>query len=229
MVIVFAVGFAFLGVGSGGLDLASLVQSVFGAGGGGGTSISKAQKNVAKHPNDAQAYKVLADALQAKGRTGEEVSALEHYLKLAPKDVSQLQRLAQIEVQQATNAQQANAVARNDQASVAGSTFFTAHIGGIDPLSNALQSQVSTQERDTFIAYRADVQRALGTLRRLAAIQRDAPSYTQLATAAEQFSENGTAIKAYKELLKLETDPGVKAQIRARIKALRAAGPITGG
>jgi len=42
MVIVFVVGFVFLGVGSGGLDLQSLVQDVFGKKGSSGTSIAKA-------------------------------------------------------------------------------------------------------------------------------------------------------------------------------------------
>src|SRR5262249_55239354 len=97
MVIVFAVGFAFLGVGSGGLDLASLVQSVFGAGGG-GTSISKAQSNANKHANDPAAWKALADAYGSHGRTADQISALEHYVKLRPRDVTQLQNLAQLEV-----------------------------------------------------------------------------------------------------------------------------------
>src|SRR5205823_3278367 len=83
-VIVFAVGFAFLGVGSGGLDLASLVQSVFGAGSS-GTSVSKALGKVHKHPNDAGAWKALADAYGSKGRTADQVKALERYVKLAPK------------------------------------------------------------------------------------------------------------------------------------------------
>jgi len=228
MVIVFAVGFAFLGVGSGGLDLASLVQSVFGKGSS-GTSVSKARKNVAKHPNDPHAYKLLADALQTKGRTAEEISALEHYMKLAPKDTTQLQRLAQVEVQQASGAQQAEAVSRNAQSSVALTAFFTPQLGGTDPLTNALQSQVSKQAQDATSAYGADVQRAIGTLEKLAALQKDVPSYTQLATVAEQFGENTAAIAGYTHLLKLETDPATKAQIRSRIKALRKAPSTTGG
>jgi hypothetical protein len=228
MVIVFAVGFAFLGVGSGGLDLASLVQSVFGHGGG-GTSVSKAQRNAAKHPNEPQAWKNLADALQAHGRTAEEISALEHYIRLVPKDVTQLQNLAQIEVTEATSAQQANLAARQDQASVANATFFAPRLGGNDPITNALETQVSNAERDTFSSYRAAVQRALGTLKRLAKVENDAASYEQLATAAEQYNEIALALKAFRTELRLEHDPQLKAQIRARIKALRSAGPIVGG
>lgn len=229
MVIVFAVGFAFLGVGSGGLDLASLVQSVFGAGGG-GTSVSKAQSKVRKHPNDPQAWKALADALGAKGRTAEEINALEHYVTLRPKDVTQLQNLAQLEVTQATNAQLANNAARQNQTAVANTSFFASHLaGGNDPITNALQFQVSSSERTTFTAYRAAVKRALATLNKLTVVQPGASSYDDLATAAAQFSENGTAIKAYTKELRYTTDPGTKEQIRARIKALRASGLTFGG
>jgi hypothetical protein len=228
MVIVFAVGFAFLGVGSGGLDLASLVQSVFGAGGG-GTSVSKAQAKVTKAPNDPQAWKALADALGSKGRTADEINALEHYVTLRPKDATQLQNLAQLELTQATSAQQANAVARQGQTSVANSSFFASHLGGNDPITNAVQLQVSTAERTTFTAYRAAAGRALATLKKLTVVQPGASSYDDLATAAAQYSENGIAIKAYKKELQYTTDPGTKAQIRARIKALRAAGPTFGG
>src|SRR5438445_13709840 len=67
MVLVFGVGFVFLGVGSGGLDLGSLIRDTFGAkGGGGGKSISAAQKEVSTHPRDPKTYKDLADALERK-------------------------------------------------------------------------------------------------------------------------------------------------------------------
>jgi hypothetical protein len=228
MVIVFAVGFAFLGVGSGGLDLASLVQSVFGAGGG-GTSISKAQSNANRHANDPAAWKALADAYGSHGRTAAQISALEHYVKLRPRDVTQLQNLAQLEVSEATSAQQANVAARQNQASVANASFFAPHLGGSDPITNSLQLQVSTAERTTFTAYRDAVHRAIAALKKIAVVAPSASSYDDLATAASQFSENGVAIKAYTTELRYTSDPGLKAQIRARIKALRAAGPTFGG
>ncbi len=229
MVVVFAVGFAFLGVGSGGLDLASLVQSVFGAGGG-GTSISKAQGKVKKHPNDPSAWLALADAYGSKGRTSDQITALEHYVKLRPRDVSQLQNLAALEQSDATSAQNANLAARQAQASVANSSFFAPQLAGTsDPITNAEQQSVSTNERNTFTAYRAAVQRALATLAKLAKVQPSASSYDDLATAAAQFGENGIAIRAYTKELEYTSDAGLKAQIRARIKSLRAANPTLGG
>src|SRR5438128_12027611 len=81
MVLVFGVGFVFLGVGSGGLDLGQLVRDVFGSKGPTGTSISKARDEVAKHPREAQAYKKLADAYARKGRTDDAMTTLEQYVK----------------------------------------------------------------------------------------------------------------------------------------------------
>jgi tetratricopeptide (TPR) repeat protein len=220
MVIVFAVGFAFLGVGSGGLDLQSLVQDVFGSKGGGGTSVSKAQKEVAKHPNDPQAYKKLADAYRAKGRTDDAIVALEKYVKLKPKDTAQLQTLAQLETQAATNAYQANQIAKFNLQSSQATGLFGSGIPGADPLENALSSNATAQERSTFEAYRKNANRVLGTLTRLATVQHDAFSYTRLAQAAAQFGYPAKAIKAYKKALKLEKDPRLKAQIRQQLKAL---------
>jgi tetratricopeptide (TPR) repeat protein len=220
MVIVFGVGFAFLGVGSGGLDLQSLVQDVFGSKGGGGASISKAQKEVAKHPNDPHAYKKLADALESKGRTDEAIVALEHYVKLRPRDLGQLQTLEQLENQAASNAFQANQIARFNQQQAAQAATFGSAIPGADPVESAVSSAVTKQERATFGAYRKNANRLLGTLKKLAKIQHDAFSYTRLAQAAAQFGYPAAAIKAYKSALKLETDPRLKAQIRAQLKTL---------
>ncbi len=220
MVIVFGVGFAFLGVGSGGLDLQSLVQDVFGSKGGGGTSVSKAQKEVAKHPKDPQAYKKLFDALKSKGRTEEAIVALEKYLTLAPHDVTQLQNLALIENTETNNALQANQIASFNQQSARASGIFGSAIPGVDPVENAVSAQVTKDERSTFESYRKNANRLLGTLKKLAKIQKDAFSYTRLAQAAAQFGYPAQAIAAYKQALKLESDPKLKAQIRAQLKAL---------
>ena len=60
LIIVFAGGFVFLGVGSGGLDLGQLMRDAFGNGGSSGPSISSAQKKVAERPFNALYRKQLA-------------------------------------------------------------------------------------------------------------------------------------------------------------------------
>ena len=221
MVIVFVVGFTFLGVGSGGLDLQSLVQDVFGSKGGGGTSVSKAQAETRKHPKDPQAWKKLATALQAKGRTDEAIAADEKYVTLRPHDVGQLQNLAQIEGQQAVNALQAAQVAAANQGVAgSGSLFGNSQLSGSDPIQSAVSSRASSEASSTLATYRTDSQRYVNTLRKLARLQNDSFSYTRLAQAAAQFGNTSLAIASYKKALKLEKDPRLRAQIRAQVKAL---------
>jgi tetratricopeptide (TPR) repeat protein len=222
MVIVFVVGFTFLGVGSGGLDLQSLVQDVFGSkGGGGGTSVSKAQAETRKHPSDPQAWKKLATALQAKGRIDEAIVAFEKYMTLRPNDVGQLQTLAQLEGTQASNALQTAQIAAADQgAASAGTTFGNSQLSGSDPIQSAVSSRASGQATSAFAAYKTDSQRYLGTLQKLAKLQHDSFSYTRLGQAAAQFGNTAVAIASYRTALKLEKDPRVRAQIRAQLKSL---------
>src|SRR5205807_1809385 len=101
LILVFGGGFVFLGVGSGGLDLGSLIRDAFGRSSGSGTSVSKAQTEVSKHPLDPAARKTLASALEKKGRVDEAITAWTQYTKLRPKDLSALRHLAQLELGQA--------------------------------------------------------------------------------------------------------------------------------
>lgn len=235
MVIVFVVGFAFLGVGSGGLDLQSLVQDVFGAKGGGGTSISKALDEVHKHPRDAAAYKKLADAYQSKGQVDNAINALKQYTALRPKDATELQQLAQLEKTQADNALSAYQVAYYEQqTSSAGSSFGPSPSSKLgqalsDPLTSAVSTRDSTRVQETQIKYQTASTKALATYKKLAKLQANQSSYFQLAQAAEHFGDTKTAISAYRKVLKLSTDPTTKTQVRAKIKSLRASLPKGGG
>src|SRR5205807_6116507 len=71
LILVFAGGFVFLGVGSGGLDLGSLIRDAFGRHGGSSGSVSDAQKKVQQRPYNAIARQKLADLLEKKGRIDE--------------------------------------------------------------------------------------------------------------------------------------------------------------
>jgi hypothetical protein len=87
LAVLFAITFAFLGVGSGtngGLDQLFSGINIFG--GGGGKSVSSAQKEVAKHPNDPKGFRDLATAYESKSDTANAISALQQYATLRPKD-----------------------------------------------------------------------------------------------------------------------------------------------
>jgi tetratricopeptide (TPR) repeat protein len=237
MVVVFVVGFAFLGVGSGGLDLQSLVTDVFGAkGGGGGTSISKAQEEVQKHPRNAAAWKKLATAYQNKGRTDDAVAALTRYAALRPKDATQLGQLAQLEKTQADNAATEYQLAYfAQQGSGGGSTFNPSSSSKLgqalnnDPISSAVNTRDSTRVQQALTTYQTTSSRALATYRKLARLQASQASYFQLAQAAEHFGDAKTAIAAYTRVLHVSDDAATKAQIRAKIKSLRTSSANAGG
>jgi tetratricopeptide (TPR) repeat protein len=235
MVVVFVVGFAFLGVGSGGLDLQSLVQDFGAKGGGGGTSISKAQEEVQKHPRNAVAWKKLATAYQNKGRTDDAVAALTRYAALRPKDATQLGQLAQLEKTQADNAATEYQLAYfAQQSSGAGSTFGPSSSSKLgqaltDPISSAVNTRDSTRVQQALTKYQTASTQALATYKKLAKLQANQASYFQLAQAAEHFGDAKTAIAAYTKVLRLSTDATAKAQIRAKIKSLRSSSANSGG
>jgi len=237
MVLVFGAGFVFLGVGSGGLDLGSLIRDTFGTkGGGGGTSISAAQNEVQKHPREPKAYKVLADALERKGRTEQEISALEQYTTLAPKDASQLERLAKLRFTQADNAAtEASAAYAEQQVALAGSKFGpsqTSKLGqalGQDPITQALSTKVSARVQQATATYQTASAKAIAVFKQLVKLRPDQASFFELAQAAEHFNNMKVALSAYRSLLKVERDPATKAQVRAKIASLRAALKKGGG
>jgi tetratricopeptide (TPR) repeat protein len=237
MVIVFGAGFAFLGVGSGGLDLGQMIRDTFGSkGGGGGTSLSEAQKRVNEHPRDPKAYKTLADALERKGRTDEVITALEQYVRLAPKDATQLSRLGRLEYAQAdAAATEANAAYAEQQTAYAGSTFGpspSSKLGqalGQDPITQAVTTKVSTRVQEATTKFSTASSKAVSTFQKLAKVRPDADSYFSLAQAAEHFRNDKVALAAYTNLLKLESDAATKARIRAKIKTLQASLKKPGG
>ena len=93
LVVVFAAGFVVFGVGSGGGGgLGDILQ---GSGGGSSTgpSVSKALSRIDKNPNDAPAYKQLAQAYQNDGKIDQAIPPLERYTKLRPRDADALNQL----------------------------------------------------------------------------------------------------------------------------------------
>ncbi|TMK72538.1 MAG: hypothetical protein E6G50_03740 [Actinobacteria bacterium] len=237
MVIVFGAGFAFLGVGSGGLDLGQMIRDTFGSKGSSGVpSVSAALKRTHEHPRDPAAWKSYADALEKKGRTNEAIGALENYTRLKPKDVPQLNRLGRLEYSQAdASAAVAQAAYAQQQSVYASSTFGpsqSSKLGqalGQDPITQALSTKVSTSAQDATTKYSTASRKAVVTFQQVAKVAPGADSYFNLAQAAEHFQNNKVALGAYRSLLKYESDAGTKARIRAKIAQLEAALKKAGG
>jgi tetratricopeptide (TPR) repeat protein len=234
LIIVFAGGFIFLGVGSGGLDLGQLMRDAFGNGGSSGPSISEAQKKVDERPLNALYRKQLAQAYESKGRTDEAIAAWGEYGKLRPKDVVALRHLGDLELGQANTAFQAAQLASLQQSQAAAGNQFrpsgtsTNKLGQAlanDPLTSAATTQAGTAYQAAITQYQTAASRAIQTYQQITKLQpKNQEALFALAQAADSLHQNTVAVTAYKRLLKLDLDASTKAQIRARIKTLQAGG-----
>jgi len=233
LILIFGGGFVFLGVGSGGLDLGSLIRDAFGRGGSSTPSVSKAQDEVRKHPLDPAARKDLATALEQKGRTEEAIAAWTQYTRLRPKDVTALRRVAQLELGQAdTFLAQAQQASLDQQNAGVGSPFSSSsgkfgQALGQDPISSALSTRASTELQQASTKYQTAASQAIATYKKIVKLTpNDQQAVFALAQAADNLRQTPAAISAYKRLLKFNLDPTTAAQIRARIKTLQGS---TGG
>ena len=228
LILVFGGGFVFLGVGSGGLDLGSLIRDAFGRGSSSTPSVSKAQEEVRKHPLDPAARKDLATALEQKGKVEEAIVAWTQYTKVRPNDVSALRRLAQLQLGQAdTFLQQAQLASLAQQNAGVGSAFAPSNgkFGqalGQDPISSALSTKASTQLQEATSKYQTAASGAIASYKKIVKLTpTDQQAVFALAQAADNLRQTPAAISAYKRLLKFNLDPTTAAQIRARIKTLQ--------
>jgi tetratricopeptide (TPR) repeat protein len=228
LAVLFAVTFAFLGVGSGssGLDQLFSGINIFG---GGGSSVSKALKEAQKHPTDPKSFRDLATAYEAKGDTANSISALQQYTNLKPKDAKAWNELAGLELVQAQNltTQYQDAYAAEQLAAPSAAFLPTGKLGtalGTDPIeqaaattANAIVSDIGQQ---IGLAYNAEV----SAYQQVVKLQpNDSNAQFQLAQAAQTAGQNAIAVKAYKAYLKLNPTSSSAAQIKALIKQLSPA------
>lgn len=230
LIVIFAGGFVFLGVGSGGLDLGQLLRDAFGNSGSSGPSVSDAQKDVQERPFNALSRKKLAQALEQDGRTDEAIQAWLEYGKLRPRDVSALRHLGDLELAQANTSFQRAQLASLAQTQAAAGAPFRPGSGklgqaiGTDPLTTAQTSKASADFQAALAEYEGAANRAISTYQQVAKLQpKNQQALFALAQAADTLRKTNVAIGAYKKLLKLDLDTTTKAQIRERIKTLQAA------
>jgi tetratricopeptide (TPR) repeat protein len=228
LILVFAGGFVFLGVGSGGLDLGQLLRDAFGNKGTSTGSVSKAQEQVREHPRDPVAYRKLADVLEKKGRTDEAIAAWSQYTALRPRDVDRLRHLGDLQLGQADRYfREAQLAALAQQEASAASRFGPSATGkfgqalGQDPIAAALVSKANTQLQEASTKYQTAANSAVGTYEKIVELRpNDQQALFSLAQAADTLQQTAVAVKAYKRLLAFDLDAATKAQIRERIRTL---------
>jgi tetratricopeptide (TPR) repeat protein len=228
LIVVFGAGFVFLGVGSGGLDLGTLVQNL-NVGGSSKPSVDKALDEVQKNPSTPAPYRKLAKALEAHGRTAEAITALQRVTALAPKDTAALQELAGLQRNQiSTFGQEALAAQATYQDSLSsqslgppGSTPLGQALAQ-DPISSVVSSNASKGYSDALAKYQGAIGGVVDTYKKLsAAAPRDASRAYELAQVADQYRDYKTAIAAYRKFLVLAPDSTDAPSVRARVKQLQ--------
>jgi tetratricopeptide (TPR) repeat protein len=235
LVIAFALGFVLLGVGSGSTGISDLFQNAFNFGSSSGTSISKLQSQVAKHPSDATSWRDLATAYEAKQRTQDAVTALEQYTALRPKDTNALAELAS---QYTTLAQSSATDYQNAQAEISAASpaaalapasntvfgkIFNDPKGLQDPIGSVASQQAQSKAQTAFSSYQQDQQNAEKTFEKLAKLTpKDVTVQYQLGQAAQAAGDTKTAVKAYKTFLKLSPNDVDAPQVKQLLKQAQA-------
>jgi Flp pilus assembly protein TadD len=227
LAVLFAATFALLGVGSGsngGLDQLFNGLGIFG---GSGTSISAAQKEIAKNP--AKGYRDLATAYEQKGNTAAAVSALQSYTGLRKKDVNAWAELGGLQLTQAQAFATSYQNAATAQQAAAPSTSFlpSGSLGtalGTNPIEQAAASQSSSATSSLYQSAILSYQSALTSYKHVATLRPDDPNaQLQEATTAQNAGSNSVAVAAYKRYLKLVPTSPNKAQIEKLITQLSPA------
>jgi tetratricopeptide (TPR) repeat protein len=227
----FAITFAFLGVGSGSQGLDQLFNNINIFGGHHGPSVSSAQKAIQKHPTEAKGYRDLATAFEAKGDTASAITALQQYTGMKPKDAAAWSELAGLQATQAQNylSDYQNAYTALQLASPSAS--FVPTSGKLasafsNPIENAqrssVQSSVTDLQQKVSLAYNS----AVGSWQHVTGLQpKNLNAWFQLAQAAQTSGDTTTAVAAYRRYLKLNPSSTSAPQIRAIIKQLSPAPP----
>lgn len=228
LAVLFAVTFAFLGVGSGsnsGLDQLFQNLNIFSHH---GSSVSKAQDYIKDHPNAAKGYRDLATAYEGKGETDGAITALQSYTRIKTKDVRAWTELGGLQLTQAgTLAQQfQNAYVAGQLA--APSTPFRptgkfAEALPQSPIEQAASQQANTSVSDLQQRTQLAYNNAVSSFDQATQIQPgNANLWLELGQAGQSAGDPKSAVKGYKRYLKLSPDSTSAAQIKELIKQLSA-------
>jgi predicted Zn-dependent protease len=232
LAIVFAGGFIFFGVGTGNSGLGDLFSgNLFG--GGGGPSISKLQKEVAAHPNNAQAHLELARALIQKEREEEAIPYLERYTQLRQKDAGAWQQLAGLYLIRAQHYYDQLQAISQEAATLPGSGFVVPPGSFLEkelqknPFYKAVSQDIARRQQEAQSGLtQALSQRAYAYRQAVNALPPDDTSLPGTifawARAAEDAQDYKTALQAYQRYLKIAPDSALARDARAAIQRLKA-------
>jgi tetratricopeptide (TPR) repeat protein len=228
LALAFALGFVGFGVGAGGVGFGDILK---GRSSSGVPSISDAEQRTFEHPKDAKAFRDLATAYQAKGRTTDAINALESYTQLRPKDAAALRELAGMYLSKSSEAQQrAQILQYRSQYLAPGPLVGVAyqlgnHVSNPDPITNAITSGYDDQISTAYGEAQDASKKAVAVYQKIvAASPKDPAVRLELGQAAQTAGDNASAITAYQDFLRLAPDDPSAPEVKRLLKQLRASG-----
>jgi cytochrome c-type biogenesis protein CcmH/NrfG len=244
LILVFASSFVIGGVGSGSnFSLSDIIGSSSGSSSSttNSTSVTSLLKQINLHPKDAALWSQLSQAYQTDNRLDDAVNAAAKAVKLRPGNLANVKILANLYQAQANNLNtqaqtlysQAYTLQQQDPAS---SPFSAVSPTSTSPLASAIQDPFTQAASNTISLQISQLQAQSSTLARQAqaANQKalaqyrsivnthvnDAQSWLSFASAAEQVGNSATALKGYKEFLRLVPADPIAPQVKAKVKSL---------
>jgi tetratricopeptide (TPR) repeat protein len=243
LIVIFAGGFVFLGVGSGSAGLGDVLQGnwsdLFSSSSSSSAQIKKDQRLIKDNPKDYAAYKDLAAAQAADGNLDDAIVTLLQLKTANPKDVEGLSQLASIYVRKADIARTAAVAAQAKAQTVVPqstfapaptSAFGKAYSGFSAPISSAVEGKVNEQFQTAYSKMTAAFSQAVAAYQDVA---KQSPSDASIQVALGQTAENAgdskTAIAAYRQFLKLAPDDSLAPAVKVRIKSLQQQPAVSTG
>ena len=223
LAVIFAATFAGVGVGSGnGGGLDQLYSGLFG---GGGDSVSKAQKEIAKNP--VKGYRDLATAYETKSDNAGAITALQSYLALKKKDANVWSELGGLQLTQAQTyvaqyqAVQANAQLADPSAPFLPSGTLAQAVGTNAAYQNAAQ-QASSQSSALYQQVTSSLSSAVTSYQQVTKIRpRSTTAWEELATAATNAGNSQVALGAWQKVLKLDPHNPQRSSIEKQIASIK--------
>ena len=241
LALVFAFSFVIFGVGSGSTGIGQVLQNFFSGVGGSGSSLSSLQSKVKKNPKSSTAWRALATKLEQDQKLDRAIVALQHYVKLAPKDQSGLAELAGLDLRRArdyqtlyyTYQQQDQPYATNSPFSPKSTTKLGQAFADTNALASPIGALVSTglnKKASDAIAKLGPLEtNAVSVYKRLVKLDpSNATNQFQLGQTAQIAGDNTTATAAYKKFLKLAPDDSLAPTAKAALKQIAATVKATG-
>jgi Flp pilus assembly protein TadD len=231
LALVFGLGFVLFGVGSGSSGIGDVMQNLFTRGGGGSSSLSSLQKKAKENPKSPKAWRDLATKLETDQKTERATVALQHYLRLRPKDEAAVGELANLYTQRAGDYYNLYRQVQGEQELYSPTSIFrpatTTAIGKAFPAQDPITTLQNKQLTDRLNAALQKLgilnSQSEGAYKRLAKLAPQNASYQlQLGEVAANLGDKQTAITAYKTFLKLAPNDSLAPRARQRLKQVEA-------